>query len=237
MCSSTLSSRFLSPCWQKSPQILHSTFSPHQGSVYTPSFHSPYWGPTQSCVTNHSCPWESLGSPMPRVMCIHLPVAGGCVWGEQEVIKVSDIKAKPREEWAQHCYTAMHHQESWTSCLIYRQLQGCSVLWNRCHMGKHVSSIFPVSILDFQESPRPCCLSHSREAGRTMLQAVGQAGGKGACPAFARSAKRQQHMRADVSPRQPHRQSVALCLVPLSLKTPGTVSSLCLKSLLCLGFS
>lgn len=122
---------------------------------------------------------------MPRVMCIHLPVAGGCVWGEQEVIRVSDIKAKPREERAEHCYTAMHHQESWTSCLIYRQLQGCSVLWNRCRMGKHVSSIFPVSILDFRESrgvrgpaawaipgrlAGPCSRQWGRQAERERVQ-------------------------------------------------------------------
>lgn len=82
---------------------------------------------------------EIMGSPMLRVTCICLHAGQQREWREQGVTRMLDIKAKPWEGWAEHCYTAKHQQESLTSCLLYRQLQGCLVLWNRQYMGKCIS--------------------------------------------------------------------------------------------------
>lgn len=141
VCSPPLSLCFLSPCWQEAPQILHSTFCLLDGSVYTPSFHSPYWGPTQSALQTAVSPRDPWALLCPGLWCAFTFLRGAGVG--QEVIRVSDVKAKPWEAWAEHCCIAKHQQESWNSYLIYRQLQGCLVLWNRRHRGKHVSPISP----------------------------------------------------------------------------------------------
>lgn len=201
---------------------------PALASLKVSHFHLPMWAvPLLQPLLRQSCVCRLLPSSSLLLLCAaflfcwasSLPTSGlslyptlslPVLWSRS--VRVSDIKAKPCEGGAEHCGIAKHQQEHEPVIFSTDNCRGA-----QCCETCGTFPISPCQHSGFSGNlgcPRPCYLPCSRGSGRTMLQAVGLAGGKGACPASACLAKRQQHTQADVSPRQPHRQSMALSLVP-----------------------